>query len=312
VKPQVLYIGGAGRSGSTVLATMLGGFEGFVPVGEVRYLWDRGLVQNHLCGCRRPFRECPFWTDVITDAFGGMAAVDAMDMTARAAAVDRARFVPALARPGLRRQGFSRALTAYGDIVSRLYQSIVAVSGARVVVDSSKDPSYAFVLEALPSIDLSVVHLVRDSRAVAYSWTRARVRPEIHWTVEYMQRRRPFRSARRWAVNNALFDVLGRGHPRFVRLRYEDFVAGPTESLAALAALPALARGLDTGHSAAVPRVGDAFVHSVSGNPSRFDGRPVRLTIDDEWQRSLPARDRRVVTLATAPLLARYGYLRPA
>jgi len=260
VKPQVLYIGGAGRSGSTVLATMLGGFEGFAPVGEIRYLWERGLDQNHLCGCRQPFRECPFWTEVLTDAFGGMAGVNATEVMARAAGVDRARFVPALARPGLRRPGFSLRFSAYGDIVSRLYQSIVAVSGARVVVDSSKDPSYAFVLEALPSIDLSVVHLVRDSRAVAYSWTRARVRPEIHWTVEYMQQRRPLRTATRWAANNALFDMLGRGHPRFARLRYEDFVTSPAESLAALAALPWPG---DTGHPTAVGRTGDSFVHVV-------------------------------------------------
>lgn len=307
MRPQILYIGGAGRSGSTVLSTMLGRFEGFVPVGELRYVWERGLVRNHLCGCRQPFRECSFWTEVLTHAFGGVAAVDLTDVIALSRRVDRVRFIPALARPALRRPGFSRAFATYGDMVSQIYRSIVAVSGADVVVDSSKDPSYAFVLDALPSVDLSVVHLVRDSRAVAYSWTRARVRPEIHWTVEYMQRISPLRSTQRWAVNNALFDLLGRGHSRFARLRYEDFAARPTEALAAVAALPG---GGDGSERVEVLPTANTFVHSVSGNPSRFEDRPVRIAVDDEWKDRFSGRDRRMVTLATAPLLVRYGYLR--
>ncbi len=301
----MLYIGGAGRSGSTVLAGMLGQCEGNVAVGELRYLWERGMAQNHLCGCRRPFRDCPFWTAVMDDAFGGMAAVDAMDVVGLAREVDRVRFVPALAHAALRRPGFERRLGGFVDILSRLYTSIAAVSGAGVVVDSSKDPSYAFVLAAVPSIDLSVVHLVRDSRAVAYSWTRVRVRPEVHWKIEYMQRRAPLRTALVWAANNAMFEDLGRGHPRFVRLRYEDFVARPDETLATLASLPRRPAGGEP----PARSDGGTFAHSVSGNPSRFDDGPVRLAIDDEWQRNLPSRDRRVVTVATAPLLARYGYL---
>ena len=41
---RVLYVAGAGRSGSTVLANLLGEVPGFVSVGEVRFLWERGLT----------------------------------------------------------------------------------------------------------------------------------------------------------------------------------------------------------------------------------------------------------------------------
>jgi len=305
VTPQVLYIGGAGRSGSTVLAGLLGRQQGFVAVGELRYLWDRGLAQNHLCGCRQPFRQCPFWTDVLTDAFGSVSGAEGLDVPNRARAVDRVRFVPALARRRLGGPGFERRFRTYGDVVARLYQSIITVSGAAVLVDSSKDPSYAFVLDRLPSLELSVVHLVRDSRAVAYSWTRTRVRPEVHWKVEYMQRRKPLRTALVWGANNLMFEDLGRGHPRFLRLRYEDFVASPDESLATVAAL---ARG-GRPTAGAAPGAGDSFVHTISGNPSRFNDGPLHIAIDDEWRRKLSSTDRRVVTATTAPLLVRYGYL---
>ena len=42
----VLYIAGTGRSGSTVLANILGEVEGVFTAGEVRYLWQRGLREG--------------------------------------------------------------------------------------------------------------------------------------------------------------------------------------------------------------------------------------------------------------------------
>ena len=58
----VLYIAGTGRSGSTLLASILGEVEGVFAAGEVRYLWQRGLAERRLCGCGVPVRDCPVWT----------------------------------------------------------------------------------------------------------------------------------------------------------------------------------------------------------------------------------------------------------
>jgi hypothetical protein len=305
VKTNVLYIGGTGRSGSTVLAGAVGRYQSLVPVGELRYIWDRGLQQNQLCGCRQPFRQCPFWAEVITDAFGGFAAVDRLDVVGWLADLDRIRFIPRLAAPPWTRRGrFRGTLEAYGDAVSRVYGSIATVAEARVVIDSTKDPSYAYLLAAVGAIDLSVAHLIRDSRAVAHSWTRARVRPEIHWKVEYMKRRSPLRSALFWDGNHILFEMLGRRDIRYLRLRYEDFVRRPDASAAQVAAL---ADDSGPGQDLVI-RTDGAWPHSISGNPVRFQEGPLEIRLDDEWETNLGRRDRRVVTLVTAPLLQRYDY----
>ncbi|MDQ1364432.1 MAG: hypothetical protein QOE57_474 [Acidimicrobiaceae bacterium] len=306
-KTNVLYIGGTGRSGSTVLAGAVGRYQSLVPVGELRYLWDRGLRQNQLCGCREPFRECPFWSDVIADAFGGFAAVDRVDAVGWLEDLDRLRFIPLLAAPSAIRRGrFQRTLEAYGDAVSRLYRSIATVSGARVVIDSTKDPAYAYLLAAAGVFDMSVVHLIRDSRAVAHSWTRAHVRPEIHWRVEYMKRRSPLRTALFWDGNHVLFEMLGRrDRPRYLRLRYEDFVRLPDASAAQVAAMAdRTGPGQDL-----VMRTDGGWPHSISGNPVRFQDGPLEIRLDNEWETNLGRRDRRVVTFVTAPLLKRYDYL---
>lgn len=305
MKPRVLYVGGTGRSGSTVLAGVLGRYEGMVPAGELRFLWDRGLRQNHLCACRQPFRSCPFWAEVVSDAFGGFEAVDGLDVVGWSSALDRLRFVPSLASPRLRTSHFSSTLAEYGDAVSRLYRSVAKVSGAQVVIDSSKDPSYAFVLHALRSFDLSIVHLIRDSRAVAHSWTRTRVRPEIHWRVEYMKRRSPLRTALFWDGNHALFELLGLGEPGYLRVRYEDFVLRPDAWAGEVASL------VGAGRPGGLPplRSDGGWAHSISGNPVRFETRPLQIRLDDEWRTGLGRRDRRLVTVVTGPWLKRYGYL---
>jgi hypothetical protein len=300
----VLYIAGTGRSGSTLLARLLGGYEGFLPAGELRYLWERGLSGNQLCGCRQPFRSCPFWQEVLTLAFGGVEQAVKLDVPRLARTADRIRSIPRLTLPRFRRPSFRRVLDEYTATLAGLYSAILEVAPGSVIVDSSKDPSYAFVLRAVVGLDLTYVHLVRDSRAVAHSWTRRRARPEIHWSTEHMRQRPAVRSGIKWNQHQILLESLRLTRPRFERLRYEDLVEDPeaaVRGLAALAVAPGTPRPLGPDEA--------PFAHSVSGNPVRFDGDvPVRA--DDEWRTAMRPRDRRAVTAVTAPLLLRYGYLR--
>ena len=61
-RTRVLLLAGSGRSGSTVLANILGSVEGVFCGGEIRYLWERGLQDGRLCGCGRAFGQCPVAT----------------------------------------------------------------------------------------------------------------------------------------------------------------------------------------------------------------------------------------------------------
>src|SRR5438067_9142701 len=73
----------------------------------------------------------------------------------------------------LRRQRDGRrwdALDRYAPLAASLYRAIADVTGAKVVVDSSKRPSDAALLPLLEGVDPYFIHLVRDPRAVAFSW----------------------------------------------------------------------------------------------------------------------------------------------
>ena len=99
--PQVLYVGGWGRSGSTLLSHLLGRLPEMVAVGELRYVWQAGVSGNELCGCGEPFDECPFWVAVGEEAFGGWDKIDLGEVLGLEAAVLRHSRIPMLAAPRL-------------------------------------------------------------------------------------------------------------------------------------------------------------------------------------------------------------------
>ena len=90
----VLLIGGAGRSGSTLLERMLDQVPGVVAVGELTDLWDSALVRGERCGCGVPFAKCEFWSHVGDHAFGGWHRIDAGELLAVHDSVARNRHVP--------------------------------------------------------------------------------------------------------------------------------------------------------------------------------------------------------------------------
>jgi hypothetical protein len=301
---MVLFIGGAGRSGSTLLDRVIGQVPGYVSVGELRTVWGAGLREDRLCGCGEPFSSCPFWRQVGEEAFGGWASIDPDEMEAAIASVSWLDALRGLRRrPAPSPQADARA----ADRLERLYAAISVAAGGATVVDSSKGPRYGYLLSTLPRIDLRAIHLVRDSRGVAYSWSKEITRPDTPGRSVQMLRMGTVGAASRWVVQNAFMELLGRQVP-VVRLRYETLLEDPNRRLQD--ALAQLGADLPEGGLGFLDR--DAVVlrpnHTVMGNPMRMTSGSVPLRTDDAWRRELKPRQRMAVTVLTAPWLRRYGY----
>ena len=302
----VLYIGGQGRSGSTILERAVGELPGIVAVGEVVHLWLRGLRDNELCGCGEPFHQCPFWSEVGQRAFGGWETLDADAAVDLRYSVDRNRYVPLMLKPNLV-AAYNQRHRVYLDRLSVLYRAIADVSGARVIVDSSKHASYALLLAQTPGIDLRLLHVVRDSRAVVHAWSRQVQRPEA--TDSLMPKYGPLKAAALWDVQNTVIETLKQRHP-YLRVRYEDFVTSPKDTLLQIAPFAD-----PENPDPSLPFLDGATIdlqasHSVAGNPMRFSTGQIAIRSDDRWQSEMPATRRLLVDALTKPLNVHYGYRR--
>jgi len=301
---KVLFICGNGRSGSTILDIILGQIDGFFAVGELRRIWDRSVIDNRPCGCGVPFSQCPTWQAIFREAYGG---ADKIDPHLLAGLRDRCTLTKHLtgmwADPD-HTKPVSAEVQTYLDHLDKIYRAIDRVSRPRVIVDASKWPMYAYMLEKLPAVDLYILHLVRDPRAVAHSWTREK---EFEPGTLH-PRQSAARSTAYWVTwNPAIERFWKHNQGRYLLMRYEDFVQAPREWIRRIVQL--------TGEGElALPFTDEKTAvlkptHAVAGNIARLTQGPVKIRPDEEWkQKASPLRSL-IVTALGWPLMARYGYL---
>lgn len=308
-QPQkVLFIMGMTRSGSTMLAKLLGELPGFFAAGELRALWKR-LVARRECGCGELIGECDVWARVLEDTLGedaGDRRIDPREVISWQHRNVRIKHTWRLV--GRRSAAVRGAQPAdYRSLIAPLYRSLAAHTGARVIVDSSKRPSDAALLRLIPELDVYFVHLVRDPRAVAYSWRRVKPTAD-RGGPDQMAQHGPIHSTLRWALRDIGSRAVVRrvGHDRVLVLRYESFVARPR------AAVESILHLVDE-EGGELPFLDETTVllgrnHVLSGNPSRFVTGPVRLLEDSEWRSRQTLLDRATSTALALPLLRAYGY----
>src|ERR1035437_9209215 len=131
---KLLYIAGSGRSGTTMLARLLGELDGFVNGGEAaRYLFDAPMQGRQVpCGCGRAVSQCSFWKDKVQ-------AIPP-ELAHQGAEVVRMRKFGSL----LMASGGAEAPKQYRPIleaITAVYRKVAQETGCRVIVDSSKNPA---------------------------------------------------------------------------------------------------------------------------------------------------------------------------
>jgi hypothetical protein len=301
----VLYIIGAGHSGSTLLDIAIGQHPSVMSVGELAHLpkaWDR----QALCACGEAVGDCPFWTGVLGNrAEWGWG--EPGEQLASLAKWERS-YTPHL-RWGLTAFAAARGsegFATYQRALGSLFRCVQAQAGRPIVVDSSKNPLRAYALASAPGVDLRLVHLVRDPRGVAWSLEKSAAR-----RVESGEGgRRLWPSARAaalwWLANQQAEWVKGRlPVAQSLRVRYEDLVAEPEQEMARMGRL----LGCDLADIGRYLAQGGTVRpgHTVAGNRLRLQPA-THLKPDAEWPDRLPTRDRRVVEGFAGRLMRRYGY----
>jgi hypothetical protein len=299
---KVLYVLGRGRSGSTIFGNVLGELDGFFCGGEIRFLWDPVVVRSSACGCGSIVFECPVWSRVLAR----LSDVDVAEVARWQHAIVKEHNTVRLLRH--RRGRAWRALESYAGVMRRLYDELAEVTGARVIVDTSKRPSYAAFLGTLHAFDPYYVHLVREPHASAYSW-RSRKYASAQGDRE-VRRRTALDSTLRWDLLNLGSEAVLRraGAARSLRVRYEDFVAAPRTTVET-------ARALVGEVSVGSPFVDEHTValgvnHTIAGNPSRFSTGTLVLEDRSEWREGQGRLERWITTAIAFPFLHRYGYAR--
>jgi hypothetical protein len=284
---KVLYLAGSGRSGTTIMARLLGELDGFVNVGEAaRYLFDRHIQAKRLpCGCGNSVPECPFWKDIVQ-------AIP-VEVYESGDSLVRMRKFPWLLLRG--KNGVPARYKAILAAIAGVYQKVARDTGCAVIVDSSKNPANALLVSLVPDVELHVLHVVRNPQNVVASWTKKKGYLAVH-------------PARRviawWWSYNILAEALRLRAKTYRRIRYEDFVRDPN-SLLQQVACDTVGKVLSTsfldGAEATVH-----MQHILAGNPDKFGSGNVKI---GDVNSAVANGRKLLVNLLTFPLQFRYRYL---
>ncbi|HEY1449430.1 MAG TPA: sulfotransferase [Solirubrobacteraceae bacterium] len=158
-KPKVIYVMGAGRSGSTILGVALGNCDGIFFAGELDKWLPRAGEPT-----RKDAARVAFWERVRARMGDPEILVGArprryLERSSALFRVDRLRALARLRAP-------------YREATSELFGAIATTAGADYVVDSSHYPLRAHELQSLTEIELYLVLLVRSPQSVIASFAK--------------------------------------------------------------------------------------------------------------------------------------------
>jgi hypothetical protein len=322
----VLYIVGAGRSGSTILDIVLGNHPKIESTGEVglltRTTWIseesiRGIEAKRrrlpLCACGKRLdahavdaaETCPLWSSVRREWIERAGRTDVEAYARLQDAFDRYRRWPRLL---YERHKSTSQFQLYTRLTRTLFESIRAASGKPVIVDSSKHLPRALALASMPGIDLRLIHLVRDPRGRAASRKKV-LRKDVQAGVEWDHKGRSiWGSGTTWTGTNLVSEWVCAqlGPERAIRLHHEDFLNDTKSALDRIGDLV----GLDFAGVANAVSSGEPMQvgHNIGGNRVRM-AESVRLQPERaEWQNALSDKEQRLLWMLTGPLMRQYGY----
>lgn len=282
------------------MGSVLGLAEDHVYVGEVRDVWRDGLIKNEACGCGRKFRDCPFWTAVFERAFGGFDTPETQLAAKRINRINKWSAKLPLLWSAWRLPRGRPAKRDYANSLLKLYTAICEVSGARVIVDSSKTIRYGAMLAGTLGFDVTFTNLIRDPRGIVFSrLQRARYRDgSLKPSAKGYGRTRVIQVVGKWMMRNALAARVLRRNGG-IRLLYEDFVKDQDWCLRNLLGEEAanrvtviLAKGVGE----------DIVQHQIAGNFVRG----LKISPSQRWRAELPRFPRLLAGLLSAPLRRLY------
>ncbi len=320
---RLIYILAASHSGSTLLAMLLGAHPEISTVGELKFT-SLGNVDQYLCSCQKEVKKCPFWSDVVhemakrghlfdfsnpgTDFHSEMSSYVQWLLRPlhRGRVLEEARDSALVLSPTWRTR-FPRIQ----ELNSVLMESICNLTGKKVIVDSSKVGLRLKFLLRNPALDVKVIRLIRDGRAVAMTYTDParfadasdpRYRGGGIGGERESERLTMARAAREWKRSNEEAETILKNldRSRWIEVRYESLCVQTEGTLKELSKFI----GVNPDYELAGFRSVD---HHIIGNGMRLDSTD-EIKLDERWRGSLTKSELGAFSLVAGKLNRQLGY----
>jgi len=314
----------ASHSGSTLTAMLLNSHSDVYTAGELK-VTSLGNVDKYRCSCRTLLKECVFWEKVnhsmktkgydfkIAEAgtdfkeIGGYFVRKLLGPLYRGIWLEWVRDAALWLSPSWRRV-YPKKLKINEDLI----HSVSEVAGTDKIVDSSKIGLRYKFIKRIKSIEIKVIRIVRDGRAVALTY----IDPENFADAENAEMRcggmggnrdhekkQMHEAAREWLRSNEEAEAVIRtlNDDQWIQIRYEDLCTNPDEIL------NKIFRFIGVDPSKRIENFRNVE-HHVIGNGMRLD-KTNEVVLDERWKTSLSEKDLKLFSEIAGEKNRELGYL---
>lgn len=256
--PNILYIMGTGRSGSTILEILLGCNPGIQQAGEITHIFKDGVVRGRNCACGASARECPVWGPVLKQVEERLGRAE--DLQQLHEAIDSHRGFPKT----LAGWHAAATMTRYVCCSELLFTGLSYSASVHTVIDSSKYAGRALSLARAFPEKVRIVFLTRSPSGLLRAFAKK------HASEQLPKSRLETALYFCWVLLCARC-VAGRVRERFMHIEYDSLSADPIEQIKRLEAWS----GLDLGETRRRLAEDCEFEvgHLVTGNRIRYSTR---------------------------------------
>ncbi|GAA0872766.1 sulfotransferase [Gangjinia marincola] len=209
MKNKIIYLLGAGRSGTTLLASALHTHPNIQTVGELHQFFEY-YFDNKSCSCGSVLDACMFWKEIIKEIrFSHVSNENYRSIEKK----HNHRYILNYLLSNHNSRDYIKAN-------EEVFSAIRKATSSTWMLDSSKYIARYLLLRKSNKNEIKGVFLVRDVRGVIHSFKKKVQTP-----------RSPFSSLIYYLLINTIGELIARMDKNIIKIRYEDFINNPNKTL---------------------------------------------------------------------------------
>jgi len=281
---KLIYLLGAGRSGTTALATILGNNKAIHTIGEMHQFYDH-LRGKKNCSCGELLSNCDFWSQVIAE----LPTQIVLEPNKIQNISDQLEYHSSLPKHLLGIHNLNDIKT-YNFFQSSILQPTLEISNSSYLLDSAKYLGRYLALKKNADLEITGIYLVRDVRGVVNSFQK-----------KVQSSRKPLSAIFYYlSVNIVAEFIYLRNKRSILKIRYEDLIHYPINTL------DKIEKKLEVDLSEVKQKIIDkntfGIGHIIGGNRLKHNSSIV-FTSDEKWKEHIPRHKQFLYYLLAFPIM---------
>jgi len=277
MKKKVVYLLGAGRSGTTIMATVLGGNPQIVTIGEMHQFLDH-VVEDKNCSCGVKMIDCTFWQRIISQL--NISPEELKDWCLKSNNKEKHRNIPYL-------MSSQKEDIEYLNIHETIFNLIYScTSNSKYLLDSSKYIARYLLLRKSKQMSVKGIFVVRDVRGVINSFMK-----------KVQTSRSPISTIFYYTLINFFGQIVCWSDKNVIKVRYEDFVENTND------VLEMIYKHLEMDDSTKGYNSEEFEIpHIVGGNRLKHQSK-ITIRKDEKWKENIVRHKQFLYYFLTFPLM---------